>query len=191
MTSTKAEGAGARFQGIQVQLGQRHFKGVVQMSRFTIGVALGGAAVYFFDPLQGEDRRERLLSLWRENRDTAHQVGAGVSQAADSMRPLVRHVKRGLEQRDWADDATASWVPAVTGMFVAGAAGAALVYVLDPQNGGRRRQRIRMFIGDRQSALKQRLRNVQNAADTVSPRVKSAVAGASKRAEAVIATGRA
>jgi len=160
------------------------------MSRFTVGLALGGAAVYFFDPLQGEDRRGRVLSLWRENRDTAHQVGAGVSQAADSMRPLVRHVKRGLEQRDWADDAAASWVPALTGIVVAGAAGAALVYVLDPQNGGRRRQRIRMFVGDRQSALKQRMRNVQGAAETVGPRVKSAVAGASKKAEAVIATGR-
>ncbi len=51
------------------------------MSRFAIGAALGGAAVYFFDPLQGEDRRRRVQSLWRENRDTAHQVGAAVVNA--------------------------------------------------------------------------------------------------------------
>jgi len=160
------------------------------MSRFTIGAALGGAAVYFFDPLQGEDRRRRVQSLWRENRDTAHQVGAGVSQAAESMRPLVRRMKRGLEQKDWADDARSSWVPTLTGVFAAGVFGGALVYVLDPRNGPDRRKRILMLLGDTQSAIKQRIRNVQNAADTVRPRVKSAVADASKTAETVMAKGR-
>lgn len=160
------------------------------MGRFTIGAALGGAAVYFFDPLQGEDRRRRVQSLWRENRDTAHQVGAGVTQVADSMRPLVRHVKRGLEQRDWADDAAASWVPALTSIFVASALGGALVYVLDPQNGPDRRKRILMFLGDKQGVLKQRIRNAQNVAKTARPRVKNAVADASKTAGAVIATVR-
>jgi gas vesicle protein len=158
------------------------------MGRFTIGAALGGAAVYFFDPLQGEDRRRRVQSLWRENRDTAQLVGAGVSQAADSMRPLVRHVRRGLEQRDWADDAAASWVPGLTSVFVASAIGGALVYVLDPQNGPDRRKRILMFLGDTQGAINRRIRNVQDAARTAGPRVKNAVADASKTAEAVMAT---
>ena len=133
------------------------------MSRFTIGAALGGAAVFFFDPLQGKDRRRRVQSLWRENRDTALEVGGGVSQAAESMRPLVRRMKRRLEQGDWAEDAGASWVPAVTGMVVATAFGGALVYFLDPQNGlvfldpqnGLvRRQRVLTFLGEeRLSAL--------------------------------------
>lgn len=160
------------------------------MSRFTIGAALGGAAVFFFDPTQGEDRRRRVQALWRENRDTAHQVGTGVSQAADSMRPLVRHVKRGLEHRDWAEDAPASWVPALTGILVAGAFGGALVYVLDPQNGPGRRQRILMLLRDRQRALKRGVRSIHNAADTVGPRVKSTVADASKTVEAVMGKGR-
>jgi len=160
------------------------------MSRFSIGVALGGAAVYFFDPLQGEDRRRRVQSLWRENRDTANQVGAGVSQAAESMRPLVRRMKRGLEQRDWADDAAASWVPALTGVFVASAVGGSLVYFLDPQNGPVRRKRILTFLGDKQSAIKQRIRHVHDAAETVRPRMKNAVADASKTAEAIMARGR-
>ncbi len=124
------------------------------MSRFTIGAALGGAAVFFFDPLQGKDRRRRVQSLWRENRDTALEVGGGVSQAAESMRPLVRRMKRRLEQGDWAEDAGASWVPAVTGMVVATAFGGALVYFLDPQNGLVRRQRVLTFLGEeRLSAL--------------------------------------
>jgi hypothetical protein len=114
----------------------------IQMSRFTIGVALGGAAVYFFDPLQGEDRRGRVQSLWRENRDTALEVGGGVSQAAESMRPLVQRVKRRLERGDWAEDGGSNWVRAVTGIIAATAFGGALVYFLDPQNGLVRRKRI-------------------------------------------------
>lgn len=160
------------------------------MSRFTIGAALGGAAVYFFDPLQGEDRRRRVQSLWRENRDTARQVGAGASQVADSMRPLVRRVKRGLEQRVRTDDTAAGWVPALTSILLASVFGAALVYVLDPQSGPDRRKRILMFLGDEQGALKQRIRNVQSATRAARPRVKSAVAGASKAAEAVISAVR-
>jgi len=160
------------------------------MSRFTIGMAVGGAAVYFFDPQQGEDRRRRVQSLWRENRDTANQVGAGVSQAAESMRPMVRRMRRGLEQRDWSDDAAASWRPALAGIFVASAVGGSLVYLLDPQNGSVRRKRILTFLGERQSALKQQIRNVQDAAETVKPRVQSAVADASKTAQTVMAKGR-
>ena len=160
------------------------------MGRFTIGAALGGAAVYFFDPLQGEDRRRRVQSLWRENRDTAVQVGAGASQAAESMRPLVRRMERGLEQGDWAEDAGGSWVPAVAGIFVASAFGGALVYFLDAQNGLARRKRILTFLGEEQGALKERIRSVQKAAATVGPRAKQAVAEASKAAEAGMAKGR-
>jgi hypothetical protein len=63
-------------------------------------------------------------------------------------------MKRRLEQGDWAEDAGASWVPAVTGMVVATAFGGALVYFLDPQNGLVRRQRVLTFLGEeRLSAL--------------------------------------
>lgn len=160
------------------------------MSRFTIGAALGGAAVYFFDPLQGEDRRRRVQSLWRENRDTAIQVGGGVSQAAESMRPLVRRMKRGLEEGDWAEVAGRSWAPAVTGIFVATALGGALVYFLDPQNGLVRRKRILTFLGEEQGVLKEGIRSAQKAAGTVRPWAKHAVAEASKAAEDVMAKGR-
>lgn len=160
------------------------------MSRFTIGAALGGAAVYFFDPLQGVDRRRRVQSLWSENRDTALQVGGGVSQAAESMRPLVRRMKRGLEQGDWAEVAGRGWVPAVTGIFVATAVGGALVYFLDPQNGLVRRKRILTFLGEEQGALKEGIRSVQKAAGTVRPWAKHAVAETSKAAEDVMVKGR-
>ena len=160
------------------------------MSRFTIGVALGSAAVYFFDPLQGEGRRRRVQSLWRENRDTALEVGGGVSKAAESMRPFVRRMKRGVEQGNWAEDAGANWVPVVTGIAVATAFGSALVYFLDPQNGLVRRQRALTFLGGEQGALKGGFRSVQKAAGTVIPWAKHAVDEASEFAENVRGMGR-
>lgn len=160
------------------------------MSRFTIGVALGSAAVYFFDPLQGEGRRRRVQSLWRENRDTALEVGGGVSQAAESMRPLVRRMKRGLERKDWAEDDGPNWVPVVTGIVVSTAFGGALVYFLDPENGLVRRQRVVSFFGELQGALKGGFRSVQKAAKTVPPPIKHTVEKASEAVEDVRVKGR-
>ena len=112
------------------------------MDRITIGAALGGAAVYFLDPQQGEDRRRRVQSLWRENRDTAFEVGGGLSEAAESVRPLVRRVKRGFRRGDWTEGGGPNWVPGVTGIIIGAALGGALMYFLDPENGPRRRQRV-------------------------------------------------
>lgn len=112
------------------------------MNRLTIGAALGGAAVYFFDPQRGEDRRRRMESLWRENRGTALEVEGRVSEAAESLRPLVRRMKRGLGRGDWAAASGPNRVPVVTGIIIAVALGGALAYFLDPENGLVRRQRV-------------------------------------------------
>jgi hypothetical protein len=153
------------------------------MSRFKIGVALGSAAVYFFDPQQGEDRRRRLQSLWRENRGTAREVGGGVSRAAESMRPLVRRMKRRVESGDWAEDAGANWAPAVTGIAVAAAIGGALVYFLDAQDGLGRRQRILTFLAGKKHTFDDGFRTVRKGA-------KDAVGEVSEAAEYVRAMGR-
>jgi hypothetical protein len=160
------------------------------MNRMAIGAALGAAAMYFFDPQQGEDRRGRIQSLWRENRDTALEVGGGVSQAAESMRPLVRRMKRGLERGHWAEYDGPNWVPVVTGIFVATALGGALVYFLDPENGLVRRQRVVSFVGEQQGALKGGFRSVQKAAKTVRPPAKHNVDKASEPVEDVRVKGR-
>src|SRR5450759_3088723 len=112
------------------------------MDRITIGAALGGAAVYFLDPQRAEDRRRRVQSFWRENRDTAFEVGSGVSEAAESVRPLGRRVKRGFGRGDWTEGGRPNWVPAVTAIIIAAALGSALIYFLDPENGPGRRQRV-------------------------------------------------
>jgi hypothetical protein len=112
------------------------------MNRITIGAALGGAAVYFLDPQRGEDRRRRVQSFWRENRDTAFEVGGGLSQAAESVQPLIQRVKRGFGRGDWTERSGPNWVPGVTAIIIATALGGALMYFLDPENGRRRRQRV-------------------------------------------------
>jgi len=35
------------------------------MKRIALGAALGGLAVYFYDPELGESRRGRMSSLWQ------------------------------------------------------------------------------------------------------------------------------
>lgn len=37
--------------------------------RFLFGAIVGGALVYFFDPVQGTQRRERLRRQWEQNRE--------------------------------------------------------------------------------------------------------------------------
>lgn len=129
------------------------------MDRITIGAALGGAAVYFLDPQRGEDRRRRLQSFWRENRDTAFEVGGGVSQAAESVRPLVRRVKRSFGRGAWTEGGRPNWVPRVTVIVIAAALGGALMYFLDPENGPGRRQRV--------LSVKLRARHAANEAEEV------------------------
>lgn len=160
------------------------------MSRFQIGVALGAAAVYFFDPQNGEDRRRRIESLWRENRDTARQVGSGVTQAAESMRPLVGRVKHRLDHGSWEEDNGTRWMPALGGVVAATALGGALAYFLDPQTGPARRQRALTFLREEQGPVKERFRSVQKAAGTVKPWAKRAVNEASKAAHEVRAQAR-
>ena len=137
------------------------------MNRLTMGAVLGGATVFFFDPQQGEGRRRRVQSFWRENRDTAVEIGGGVSQAAGSIRPLVRRVKGGLERGDWADNGGSSWMPKVTkGFILAAALGGAVAYFLHPQDGLVRRQRVLSFLGEQQDAVKAGFGSVQKAVKT-------------------------
>lgn len=158
------------------------------MGRFTIGAAFGAAAVYFFDPQQGEDRRRRVQSLWGENRETALQVRGGVTQAAESMRPFVGRVRRRFEHGAEATDGT--WVPALGGVVAATAFGGALVYFLDPQNGQVRRTRVLTFLGEEGGAVKGAFRSVQKAAGTVKPWASHAVDEASNAAHTVRAKAR-
>ena len=110
------------------------------MNRLTMGAALGGLAVYLFDPASGDERRERLRSLWRENRGTAEQAGRAVSQAAESARPLARRMSKAAGHGDWTE-AFDRGRPAVSlpRLIAAAAVGGAIVYFVDPAKGSERR----------------------------------------------------
>ena len=155
------------------------------MNRLTMGAALGGLAIYLFDPESGEERRERLLSLWRENRDSAVQAGRDVSQAAESARPLARRMTKAVGGGDWTE-AFDRGRPAVSLPKLIGAAaiGGALVYFLDPVKGSKRRQRLLSALQEKRhstlEAARQAARQSANAATPHADRVSDQVAGAAE-----------
>jgi gas vesicle protein len=148
------------------------------MKRLTMGAALGGLAVYLFDPELGEERRERLLSLWRENRDSAVQAGRAASQAAESARPVVRRMTTALGRGDWAE-AFNRGRPAVSLPKLIGAAaiGGILVYFLDPVHGSERRQWLLSRLEVGRQAARQTVDAVKPRAGRVSDQVADAVEG--------------
>jgi gas vesicle protein len=146
------------------------------MKRLTMGAALGGLAVYLFDPELGEERRERLLSLWRENRGSAVQAGRAASQAAASARPVVRRMTTALGRGDWAE-AFNRRRPAVSLPKLIGAAaiGGTLVYFLDPVHGSERRQWLLSRLEVGRQAARQTFDAVKPHAGGVSDQVADAV----------------
>lgn len=110
------------------------------MKRIAFGAALGGLAVYLYDPELGENRRGRLSSLWRENRNSALQAGRTASESIDAAGPLARRIKKAIGRRSWPvvidRGRRATTLP---GLIGAAAIGGAVVYFMDPVKGSARR----------------------------------------------------
>jgi hypothetical protein len=145
------------------------------MNRLALGAALGGLAVYLYDPELGARRRDRLSSMWEENRDTALQAGRAASDTIESARPLARRVSKAIGRADWASaldrPRRAATLPRLLG---AAALGGVAVYFMDPTKGAERRL----------SALAAGRRVVHRVAEVVQPlparvgtRVNDAVVG--------------
>lgn len=148
------------------------------MKRLAIGAALGGAAVYFLDPQNGERRRRQVQSLWSDNRDTVMQAGEGVTRAAVSVPPLVRRVRRGLETGDWTEERSPRWGLRFTGLIGVAAIGGAAMYFLDPEQGAARRRRILSFLDEQRGAFNDGFRDVQERAGSMKkPRDQEAERG--------------
>jgi hypothetical protein len=114
------------------------------MKRIAIGAALGGLAVYLYDPELGENRRGRLSSLWRENRHGVLQAGRSAGERIDSALPLARRIGKTIRRGDWPLVIDRRRSPAAVPTFIAAAAaGGAVVYFMDAVEGSaRRRQAI-------------------------------------------------
>jgi gas vesicle protein len=52
--------------------------------RMLFGAALGGALVYFLDPHQGAQRRERVLGWWEQNREPVMNTAASAASTAQA-----------------------------------------------------------------------------------------------------------
>jgi gas vesicle protein len=106
-----------------------------------MGAALGAVAAYLGDPKLGAQRRERLLSLWQDNRETAVQAGQTAKGAFDSARPVAKRMTQAIGSRDLAKllarRRSSVTVPRLLG---AAAVGGALMYFLDPVRGAERRR---------------------------------------------------
>jgi hypothetical protein len=152
------------------------------MKRLTMGAALGGLAIYLFDPELGEERRERLFSLWRENRGSAVQAGRAASQAAESSRPMARRMAKAIGRSDWAE-AFDRGRPAVSLPKLIGAAafGGTLVYFLDPVQGSERRLWLLSALEAGRQAVLQTAKAVKPHAGRVSDQVADPVEGAKSK----------
>jgi gas vesicle protein len=52
--------------------------------RMLFGAAVGGALVYFLDPVQGTQRRERLRQWWEQNREPMMNSAASAASTAQA-----------------------------------------------------------------------------------------------------------
>ena len=110
------------------------------MKRIALGAALGGLAVYLYDPESGENRRGRLSSLLRENRNSALQAGHTASETIDSARPLARRITKAIGRGRWpVVIERGRRAPTLPGLIGAAAIGGAVVYFMEPVKGAARR----------------------------------------------------
>ena len=145
------------------------------MNRIAIGAALGGLAVYLYDPELGEHRRGRLSSLWQENRNGVLEAGRTASQTIDSARPVARRITKAISRRDWPLVIDRGQ-PAVSlpGLIGAAAFGGAVVYFMDPVKGSARRLQA-MGTGSRA------FRQIASIVKPVSARIADRVTNAAER----------
>lgn len=140
------------------------------MKRLVIGSALGGLAVYLYDPQLGRVRRERLSSLWREHRDSALYAGHVATQAAQSARPLARGVTKAVGRGGSAAFDRGRRRVGLPWLLGSAAAGGALVYFLTPVKGAERRQRLlSTWREGRHSTLEAGRQAARQAAEAVKP----------------------
>ncbi len=71
----------------------------IGVKRVLIGIALGGAVVYFFDPDRGTSRRQQLLQGWAEKLNQAAGTGrTALSQASDAVKPQSKEASKQISE---------------------------------------------------------------------------------------------
>ena len=78
--------------------------------RFVLGAVVGGSLAYLFDPINGPQRRQKLMALWQENREpilrTSRNVASSVQEAAPKVKQQVgEQVEKAKASRSGSSDA--------------------------------------------------------------------------------------
>lgn len=155
------------------------------LNRWLTGAVSGGLVTYFLDPDNGEERRNRLAALWKNNQDNARHAAHMAAEAVGRAGPLAEQLREGRWDAlrwDALFPPKRQEVPMAVKLLVATAVGGMLVYFLDPDSGERRRRRVLSFLKDKQDLALETGKQVTADATT---RVKQGVEGASGRFQAV------
>jgi uncharacterized protein HemX len=112
------------------------------LNRLTVGAMFGAAVAFFFDPDQGEARRERLKTLWRDNQDTIDEARRKSEQAVQSIDPLAKRIRRTVAGARERPSAGAKSGFGLGALLAASAVGAGIAYFGDPSQGAGRRRRL-------------------------------------------------
>jgi gas vesicle protein len=97
------------------------------IKRFLLGLAVGGAAVYLFDPENGAARRAQLQSWWRENEGSMREAGRSTVETIKRAQPAA---EQAVEVGKQAGQKVSSKMGEVTGR--GGKEGAPGVYETQP-----------------------------------------------------------
>ena len=145
------------------------------MNRFTLGAITGGLAVFFLDPDLGDRRRRRLLGVWSESQEALENARDASLRALNSAGPRGRRLRRRIAGEP-------AWGPAVgTGfgigaVLLAGAAGMAVSYLLDPDAGPQRRSRMMGLLKEQQrvtlDAGRRMVEKVEKTVDVAQPQAE-------------------
>lgn len=124
------------------------------MNRWVAGVVSGSLIGYFLDPEHGDERRRRLVGVWYENQDKAREASQVASRAAAQIEPFAREAAGRLTGGRWLPARRQTPIEAggMVKLVAGGVIGGALVYLLDPERGPRRRRRILSFFQEKSDA---------------------------------------
>lgn len=113
-----------------------------------LGMVAGAVTAFFFDPQNGDVRRQRLQELWEDNRGLAEGAGQTATAAARRAKPALERAGRELTRSSRSGwQAPSSGV--LTGILMGAAATGAALYLFDPADGSRRREKLVALVTDK------------------------------------------
>lgn len=107
------------------------------------GLGIGAMVMYLLDPEAGSERRESLYRMAGQARDQIGKIGSSIKEAAnvDSMSDIPDRIAELLPAKQ--EEESSSVLPTIATAVSCCLVGAAVMYLLDPDSGRRRRAVVR------------------------------------------------